>query len=276
MEEIVKYLLDNYGQDDQRTQVWHTKRGQMLTASEIYKSTKNATPAMRRELMMSKLVPRIETSGSGARALIWGTRFEPIAKDIYSMIHDIDITDTSCVPHPIHSFLGASPDGLITSSGPRFGNLIEFKCPISRVFTDTTPIPDTYFHQMQLQLECTQLDLCEYVEFQFKEVSYNEWFESNVEYKSAFAYSPSGEVRYRDFLDKTPIQEWKEKYLSDADDWTIVYWILVKHRSLNVLKDPTWLETNLPYFQATWTEIQEHRQNGTFPEDTSKKATLLL
>jgi putative phage-type endonuclease len=276
MEDKVKFLLDNYGQDDQRTQIWHTKRGQMLTASEIWKTTKGSTLAQRRELMISKLTPRVETGGNGSRALLWGTRFEPIAKDIYCIIHDVEITDTSCVPHPVHSFLGASPDGLITSSGPRFGNLVEFKCPISRAFDDTTPVPDAYFHQMQLQMECTQLDLCEYIEFQFKELNYNEWFETVAEYKSAFAYSSSGEVRYRDFLDTRPIQDWREQYLNDGQDWTIVYWTLVKHRSLNVPKDPTWLETHLPHFQETWNQILEHRQNGTLPEDPKKNVVLTL
>ena len=36
----VQELLQKYGHDDQRTQAWHTKRGEMLTASEIYKATK--------------------------------------------------------------------------------------------------------------------------------------------------------------------------------------------------------------------------------------------
>jgi len=276
MEDKIKTLLENYGQDDQRTAAWHSKRGQMLTASEIWKTVKDATPLSRRELIVSKLVPRQETSGFGSRALMWGTRMEPIAKDIYCMLTDVDIVDTSCVPHPVHSFLGASPDGVITSTGQRLGNLTEFKCPISRPFDETTPVPQTYFHQMQLQMECTQLERCEYIEFQFKEVNYNEWFESKSQFKSAFAVSETGEVRYRDFMDTAPISEWREKYLDTTHEWTITYWIYVKHRVVMVPRDPEWLTTNLPYFEATWSEIQTHRQNGTLPEDPREKATLAL
>ena len=276
MEDKVKDLLDKYGHDDQRTSAWHAKRGEMLTASEIYKTIKDATPLQRREIILSKLLPRQETFGAGSRALLWGTRFEPIAKDIYCDLTDVDIVDTSCVPHPLYSFLGASPDGIILSPGERYGNLVEFKCPISRVFDDTTPVPPTYFHQMQLQMECTQLTKCEYIEFQFKDVNYSEWIESTANFKSAFAVSETGEVRYRDYVDKNPISNWRELYLTDGKDWKITYWILVKHRSLNVSHDPEWVETNLPYFQATWEEIQQHRQAGTLPSDPRDKMKLAL
>ena len=275
MEDTLKFLLENYGQDDQRTAEWHAKRGQMLTASEIYKVTKEGTVLSRRELILSKLLPRKETTGFGSRALLWGTRMEPIAKDIYSQLNDVDIVDTSCVPHPKYSFLGASPDGIIVTPGERYANLVEFKCPISRQFDDTTPIPSTYFHQMQLQMECTQLKKCEYIEFQFKEVNYSEWVDSTAEFKSAFAVSDTGEVRYRDYMDTTPIASWREQHLSD-EPWSVVYWVLVKHRRLDVEWDPEWVETHLPYFQSAWDEIQLHRLNGTLPEDPREKTKLAL
>lgn len=275
MDAIVNQLLENYGQDDQRTAVWHAKRGQMLTASEIWKTVKDATVLNRRELILSKLLPRQDASGFGSRALLWGTRMEPIAKDIYCMLTDVDIVDTSCVPHSVHTFLGASPDGVITSNGERYGNLVEFKCPISRLFDDTTPVPVAYTHQMQLQMECTGLHMCEYIEFQFKDVNYNEWFESTSPFKSAYGVSETGEVRYRDFMDTTPISEWREKHL-DSQYWAITYWVYVKHRVVMVPRDPEWLTTHLPYFQSTWAEIQQHRQNSTFPEDPREKATLSL
>ena len=136
MEERVKTLIETYGQNDQRTAAWHAKRGSMLTASEIWKAMKDATPASRYELIISKLTPRKEAEGTGARALIWGTRFEPIAKEIYCKLEDgVEIVDTTCVPHPNVSFLGASPDGILITEDTtdvRYGKLVEFKCPISR------------------------------------------------------------------------------------------------------------------------------------------------
>jgi hypothetical protein len=74
-------LIAKYGKDDQRTAEWHQKRGEMLTASEIFKACLDATPAMKHEIVVSKLVPR-SSEGAGSRSLVWGTRFEQIAKDI--------------------------------------------------------------------------------------------------------------------------------------------------------------------------------------------------
>ena len=202
--EKVNQLLQNYGQNDQRTEQWHTKRGQMLTASEIYKGLADSTPAQRYELIMSKLVPREYVApGTGPKALIWGTQFEPIAKDIYKhkLFGDIDIVDLPCIPHTTVDFLGASPDGIIICDNTedfRYGKLVEFKCPISREFTSTSPIPPAYFHQMQLQMECTGIDECEYVEMQFKELSYTEFVDCKAPFKSMFAISETDKIIYKD------------------------------------------------------------------------------
>ena len=173
MESKINSLIQRFGHDDQRTAAWHLKRGEMLTASEIYKALPDASASSRHELIMSKLVPRPKTVGPGPRALVWGTRLESVAKEIYCSIQgDIKIVDTTCIPHPTVPFLGASPDGILVTPDVndfRYGKLVEFKCPISREFSDTTPIPPAYYHQMQLQLECTELDECEYIEMGFKE-----------------------------------------------------------------------------------------------------------
>jgi putative phage-type endonuclease len=279
----VKSLIDTYGVNDQRTDAWHAKRGEMLTASEIYKTIKDATPAARRELMMGKLTPRETTSGPGSRALVWGTQFEPIAKQIYESLHGIKIIDTSCVKHPEHEFLGASPDGIIVTDDledPRYGQLVEFKCPITRDFDDSTPVPTNYIHQMQLQMECTGLDVCQYAEFKFRTMNYSEWMDTDAEYKSAYILFEDGTLKYKDYTDASSFVDWKEKLINEHlfDPFTsqTVFWTLTKHKFQTVAKDPTWIETHLPYFQTTWREIQEHRIAGTFPTNPNEKVTLAL
>lgn len=279
--EKVTWLIETYGTNDQRTDAWHAKRGEMLTASEIYKTVSGATPAARRELMMSKLTPRDTTPGPGARALIWGTQFEPIAKAIYEALHPgVKIVDTSCIPHPNHVFLGASPDGILTCDDDRHGQLVEFKCPISRDFDDTTPVPPNYIHQMQLQMACTELDVCQYAEFKFCVMKYSEWMDTEAEYKSVFIVLEDGTVMYKEHTDPREFVEWKDDVLKDReiDPLTIqsVFWVLTKHRFQTVHKDPAWVETHLPYFEKTWEEIREHRSAGTFPEHPSEKTKLVL
>jgi len=280
----VEQILFLYGQDDQRTAAWHTKRGEMLTASEIYKAVKDASPALKHEIVMSKLTPRPpQQAGFGPKALMWGTRFEPIAKHIYKtyLQGGVEIVDTTCIPHREHSFLGASPDGIIVTADKndfRYGKLVEFKCPISREFSDTTPIPSTYYHQMQLQLECTDMDECDYVEMKFKEVTYSEWLESTAQYKSWFAIDESGKVVYREIEDTRDVATWRKEMMPtlETEWWTTVYWVFDKHRLSTVPRDPTWLSSNLESFREIWNTVQTHRAAGTLPEHPKEKTILTI
>jgi putative phage-type endonuclease len=277
---IVDQILKEYGIDDQRTAAWHSKRGEMLTASEIWKAFGDATASARHELMMSKLTPRAPDVGSGVGALIWGTRLEPIAKEIYMKKEGLTIVDTSCVKHPEYPFLGASPDGILitpTLEDPRYGKLIEIKCPISRVFTDETPVPSHYMHQMQMQMECTGLDECEYVEFQFKTPKFSEWKDTQVEHKSLFAVSDSGNVIYKSTEDTRDIGTWKREVLGEtAEEYQFVYWALVFMRCMTVPRDPEWMPTHLPEMKSVWDDIVAHRTAGTLPNSPKDKGVLVL
>lgn len=280
----VEMLLSKYGQNDQRTNAWHLKRGEMLTASEIWKTVKDATPAQRHEIIMSKLTPREDTNGPGARALIWGTQFEPIAKRIYENTHNVKIVDTSCVQHPDHTFLGASPDGVLLTDDVEnvyYGNLIEIKCPISRDFDDTTNVPSHYMHQMQLQMECTKLDICQYAEFKFRTMQYGEWvtLDSSTT-KGIFLVCEDGTVHYKPSNDSRDIGEWKDSIIpadtSDPFTTQIIFWALTKHKFQTVHKDPEWLATHLPSFQSSWSVIQKHKLEGTLPAHPQELTRLVL
>lgn len=281
--ERVKYLIETYGQSDQRSDAWHTKRGQMLTASEIYKGLPDATPSQRHELILGKLVPREYTApGSGPKALIWGTQFEPIAKTIYENFqHNIEIIDLPCIPHPKVEFLGASPDGVILTkdtTDKRYGKLVEFKCPISREFTEQTPVPPAYFHQMQLQMECTGIDECEYIEMQFKELNYTEYVNCTAPIKSFFAvHKETGNVLYKDFKQEDDYITWKEKMIGDNwEQYTTTFWMLNNWRALTVKHQPNWLMVNLPSLTQVWSEVLEYRKTGSLPQSPKEKMTLVL
>lgn len=278
MEDQVIELIAKYGKDDQRTAEWHQKRGEMLTASEIYKACADATAAQKLEILMSKLVPR-SSDGSGSRALVWGTRFEKIAKDIYCFQNPgLEIVDTTCIPHPDYSFLGASPDGIlrcIDTSNPLHNRLIEIKCPISRVLDDT-PISNVYTCQMQLQMECTRISKCEFVEVKFRELTYTEWVDSISWCKSFFAVTDAGKVVYKDFNDKRTVPEWRSDVFGEEDDHRIFYWELSQLRQQTVDHDPNWITKNIESFKSTWELVQQHRAAGTLPSKPVDSSILLL
>jgi putative phage-type endonuclease len=251
-----------YGKNDQRTDAWLNTRGKMITASEVSKVWQ--TPASRLELLEKKLDPPTRSDGSNPiPALIWGTRFEPIAKKIYEDTTQCEIIDVGCCQHPVHSFLGASPDGLIipkyADADPhRYGRLVEFKCPMSRVRKDE--IPSYYVHQMQMQMECTGIDECEYVEFRFKQVNFTQW-DVATETKGVFAVDEAGKVEYKpDMID---LHEWQ---CSLTEGYQYIYWVLTDIKKDFVPKDPNWLSDHLSELRAFWDDVERHRAAGTRPE----------
>jgi putative phage-type endonuclease len=262
MEDQIKFLIETYGNDDQRTDAWFTKRNKMLTASEIWKCFGDASKSARKELIISKLAPPKKQEGGGVGALIWGTRFEHVAKEIYCHTEGVTLKDLACVTHPDYNYVGASPDGLILTNDERNGRLIELKCPISRIFDDSTSVPDHYYHQMQLQMECTKLHECDYVEMQFKTMNYSEWVETSAEFKSVFVVHGSN-VSYKSIHDTQPLQDWMANF--PIMECSFVYWILKAKSQKLIKRDPDWWSTHFPEIKATWEEILDHQLKGTLP-----------
>ena len=262
-----------YGKQDQRTDAWHTQRGTMITASEVSKVWTSA--ASRLELLEKKLEPPTKSENNpfnAIPALIWGTRFEPVAKKIYEDTTGCDIVDVGCCQHPIHKFLGASPDGLIipryADADPhRYGRLVEFKCPMSRARKDE--IPSYYVHQMQMQMECTGIDECEYVEFRFKQVNFTEW-DKATDMKGIFAVDPDGKVEY--MPEKAIAHDWMSGL---TEDHQYIYWVLTDIKKDFVPKDLAWLSTHLPDLRAFWDDVERHRAEGTHPEQIAPKIPTL-
>ena len=266
----VRRTIRIYGMNDQRTSAWHTKRGEMVTASEV--SGVFTGGETRRALIIRKLEPPQPKDGHPISALIWGTRFEPIAKAMYEAETKCRIVDVSCVQHSVHTFLGASPDGIIFPNDPedvrRRGRLVEFKCPISR--PQTEGIPDAYVHQMQMQMECTGIDECEYVEFRFKQIFSSEWVNS-TETKGVFAVFDDHTVDYKPQCMLLP--EWQAEVTDREPQY--IYWKLMSVKKEFLPKDDTWLPRHLPALREFWDEVILHRAAGTMPAPPPPKIPIL-
>ena len=264
----VRRTIRVYGMNDQRTSAWHAKRGEMITASEVYQLFTGGET--RRSLILRKLTPNQASTGY-AGAMIWGTRFEPIAKELYENETKCTITDVSCVQHPVYPFLGASPDGIIFPKDPsdvrRRGRLVEFKCPFSRAESDG--IPEAYVHQMQMQMECTGIDECEYAEFRFKQVFSSEWLRSTVT-KSVFAVFPDETLNYKPL--SKDLKLWQSE-VSEREP-QFIYWILVSTKKAFLPKDTGWLPRHIEALQTAWNEVLLHREAGTLPSTVKTLTTL--
>lgn len=102
--------------------------------------------------------------------------------------------EVGLVVHPELKWLGASPDGVTNT-----GRLIEIKCPYKRK-PIPTEVPHHYWPQIQVQLECTNLDSCYFVQWQPAHLAIDneevfsitvverdrQWFKDNVDDLKSF------------------------------------------------------------------------------------------
>lgn len=99
----------------------------------------------------------LEKGFQGSIHTEWGVTYEPIVTELYELANDCVVHEFGLIPHPTLDWLGASPDG-ITSDG----RMLEIKCPYSRKPKGMPKMQ--YWVQMQIQMACCGLDVCDFVD----------------------------------------------------------------------------------------------------------------
>jgi putative phage-type endonuclease len=141
---------------DQRSSEWLQLRGNLLTASDAATAI-GLNPYETPDHLVAKKCGA-SRPWSGNEATAHGTRLEPFVRQLYDSRHGQVSHEIGLVQHPIHKFLGGSPDGITES-----GRLLEIKCPLSRKIKPE--VPSYYMPQIQLLLEIMDLEVCDFVQY---------------------------------------------------------------------------------------------------------------
>jgi len=123
---------------------------------------------------------------------------------------------------------------------------------------------------MQMQMECTGIDECEYAEFRFKQVFSSEWLKSTG-IKSVFAVFDDQSVEYKPI--DMPLPEWQASVTDREPQY--IYWCLLSVKKEFLPKDVTWLPRHLPALREFWNEVLHHRAAGTQPPPPPPKVLTL-
>lgn len=263
----------------QRTQGWYEYRYTLLSASTIWKAfdsecNKNA-------LIYEKCKPLNCSSSSFTSinsSLHWGVKYEPVSVMYYEYMYDSEIKEYGCIPHPSIDCLGASPDGInIKKSSERYGRMLEIKNIVNR---DITGIPKKeYWIQTQFQMECCDLDECDFLECAFKE------YTSKTEFDNDGCFQKTQNGKYKGILlcffkenqphyEYMPFQcsekeylEWEEKTMKEMDAngyiWaTNIYWYLKEVSCVCIPRHREWFEYIKPQVIEIWDIIKKERVNG--------------
>ena len=292
---ITKKLDDvrllNESTPKQRTPEWYKCRYNMMTASNLWQALN--TDAQRNRLIYDKCKPLdfgytenkwVNTDNS----LHWGVKYEPLTALIYEKITDAKVEEFGCIQHTKYPFIGASPDGIVTNlDSPLYGRMLEIKNIYNR---DMNGIPsEAYWIQIQIQLECCNLDVCDFVETRFKEYnSHVEFFEeSNKERirglilhfipKDGKSNVPLYKYMPLDIsLNENSIDEWTSQCKNEMPEYAIytkIYWYLDEVLMSTVERNQVWFKSALPIIKETWEIIERERISG-YEHRASKKRNI--
>jgi putative phage-type endonuclease len=162
----------------QRTQPWFAMRNKSITASDCGCTLGEN----KHEPVFNFIIKKVFGSTFGTNVFCYhGKKFENVVTLMYSLINDVNVEEFGLLRHPEYYFLAASPDGICSpycrdgiTPSPLVGRMIEIKCPFQRKILYTGQIkgeicPDYYWCQVQLQLECCDLDECDFVQCNIEE-----------------------------------------------------------------------------------------------------------
>lgn len=259
----------------QRSEEWFAHFGKTLTASEfsaILSPTKKRTDLLRSKshpptdcIAFRHACPTEQLTPTG-----WGIRFEPVVKQILEHNFKWSIYEPGRLTHLTNLYLAASPDGIVEASeNPEaLGRLVEIKCPYSRKIG--VEIPSDYWIQMQIQMEVTDLDECEYVECEF--LSPKPGQDTPVDL-SGCLYTGNISLLKQDVPEGQPfVYQYVYGSIGSNDMPTIpkgyclvetIPWGLKAWHRKTVIRDRTWYAATIPWQDQFWSDVEEAKRTGT-------------
>tara|TARA_B110000208_G_C11798674_1_gene440830 strand:- start:4481 stop:5740 length:1260 start_codon:yes stop_codon:yes gene_type:complete len=307
--EHVEYIA-KLPQPEQRTPEWFKTRDNMITASSCAQAL-NENPYPNQ-----KSIDYIKEKVFGKKFIDnkyvhHGKKYEEIATKIYENCYNIKVDEFGLIPHFDISYLGASPDGICSyktldnNFSDRVGRMLEIKCPFSRKIKTKGKIdgiicPHYYWCQIQLQLECCDLDKCDFWQCEIQEIEKRgDWLNDDCsktickEEQNKIIYINNNckkgciiqlqpkNIEYNEFMSKYiypddinmncyQYDQWvlnimtnfhNSEYYNDYVFDKVLYWKLKKSHNIVISRDGEWFKNSLPKFKNVWDKVIYYRKN---------------
>ena len=231
---------------------------------------------------------------------------------------NVQVKEFGMVAHPKYNFLGASPDGIVCPtkndgihSTELVGRMLEIKVPLRRKILKSGEVkgeicPIYYWDQVQLQLQCCDLDECDFwqcqigeypnVDIFIKDTCKSEPFRSKThsfEKGCLIQLLPKNKIHKKN-TDEYLKTVWESAQFihppkieltpEECDDFVnnslanlnvthpdyaydkTVYWYLMVSHSVTIKRDNEWFESNIDKYAKMWDDITFVRQNALCKE----------
>ena len=264
-------------QSEQCTPQWYEDRWNRLSGSNAWKAFGSESQV--NSLIYEKCKP-IDTSKyqnvNTESSLHHGKRFEPVSTQCYEYMYGAKVEEFGCVPHKTHSFLGASPDGIVVNEDcPRYGRMLEIKNVTTRVINGVPK--EDYWTQMQIQMEVCDLNECDFLETEiYTYPSYEEFAADGTFQKSINGKFKGVITQYlvdgKPYYEYSPFQcsqeefeAWGERISEEhaSHTWiTNIYYRIDTISCVLVLRNKIWMSAAIGVLRDVWTHVLYDRENG--------------
>jgi putative phage-type endonuclease len=196
---VVELLKIEY--PEQRSEAWFKMRDGRITASDGATVIGENKYEPTYKFIMGKVFGKEFNSNPHT---YHGKKLEKIATMIYEYRMNVHIEEFGMIGHPVCEIIGASPDGIIglykhdgKHKTKLVGRMLEIKCPVTREIYTEGEIkghicPIYYWVQVQLQLECCDLDECDFWQCDIREYKNREEFIEDTDPEEPFRSKETG------------------------------------------------------------------------------------
>lgn len=264
--------LKNLPQPVQRSKEWYDYRYNRITASDTAAAIDLNPYEPIESFILKKCDPNFPFKDNAT--VFHGRKYEPTATMIYEHIYNTRIFEFGALPSEKYKFLGASPDGISSrytldnKFSKRLGTMLEIKCPVTRdIYTSGKIVgeicPFYYYCQVQQQLVCCELDVCDFWQCKINEYkNRNEYL--NDDCKSCLnTIGDKGEkINVDERLKKGIILEFYPKnfipeFEGDLPEWKSTY-IIPKRLDMDNIQYNTWVIKMFDEYKELYPDIYQN------------------
>lgn len=294
----------------QKSEAWLTRRRMAWGGSEAGTVLNMNKHQAQYTIILDKV---LGSTFKGNAACYHGNVFEDVIRMMYEYNNDVHSEEFSSMSHPTISMLAASPDGIVSpycrdmkTPTQLVGRMLEIKAPTMRKIKYSGPIRDTicpiyYWCQVQQQLECLDLDECDFIQCNIERYGGREDWLADTHPECDFRSMKYGNLRGV-VIEVIPTKlsecDYNEKgYLADMTIWTktkclfppkidmslkelddwileelsklpwgyslhnVIYWRLIEQNCTLILREREWFKSQLSTYNKIWGYVEYLRAN---------------
>ena len=261
--------IKNLPQPVQRSKEWYDYRYNRITASDTAAAIDLNPYEPVESFILKKCDPNFPFRDNAT--VFHGKKYEPTATMIYEHIYNTRVFEFGALPSEKYTFLGASPDGISSKYtldnkfSERLGTMLEIKCPVTREIHTTGKIvgdicPFYYYCQVQQQLACCDLNVCDFWQCKLSEYkSREEYLADDCKSCTNTVDITSIKMDVDDRLKKGIILEFYPKnftpeFEGDLAEWKSNY-IVPKRLDMNESQYDAWTTKMLDQYKILYPDI---------------------